>query len=62
MVVVSKLVDDLPRDYGYVVLVGVSGGFLNMWLSGNVGRARKQYGVPVSSSGFLKINYYIYIW
>ena len=50
MVVHSKIVEALPSDYGYVLLVAVGSGCLNMWLAGNVGRARKQFSVPVGRS------------
>ncbi|KAL6507680.1 hypothetical protein OROGR_023875 [Orobanche gracilis] len=39
-------VDLLPREYGYVVLVLVIYSFLNLWMSFQVGGARKKYGVP----------------
>ncbi|XP_025089910.1 microsomal glutathione S-transferase 3-like isoform X2 [Pomacea canaliculata] len=46
MGVASKFAEALPRDYGYVLLVGCVGNvFVNMWLAINVGRARKQYEV-----------------
>lgn len=49
MGVASKFAEALPRDYGYVLLVGCVGNvFVNMWLAINVGRARKQYEVAVS--------------
>uniref|UniRef100_A0A023GEX0 Glutathione S-transferase 3, mitochondrial n=1 Tax=Amblyomma triste TaxID=251400 RepID=A0A023GEX0_AMBTT len=35
----------IPKEYGYVVLVGVGSSLVNMWLAFRVGRARKQYGV-----------------
>lgn len=42
----SKIVEDLPEHYGYVVLVGAGSTFLNMWMGINVGMARKKYEVP----------------
>lgn len=45
MPVQSKIIEELPSDYGYVLLVGVGSGLLNIWLSGNVARGRKQYNV-----------------
>lgn len=48
MPVQSKIIEELPSDYGYVLLVGVGSGLLNIWLSGNVARGRKQYNVQVS--------------
>ncbi|XP_072178983.1 glutathione S-transferase 3, mitochondrial-like [Diadema setosum] len=42
MTVLSRL---LPKDYGYVMLVGVSSVFMLAFLGGKVGRARKRYGV-----------------
>ena len=44
----SKFVESLPEDYGYVVLTGVGSVFVNMWMAINVGRARKQYEVQVN--------------
>ncbi|XP_022141367.1 microsomal glutathione S-transferase 3 [Momordica charantia] len=35
----------LPAEYGYVVLVLVLYTFLNFWMAGQVGRARKKYKV-----------------
>ncbi|KAL6560062.1 hypothetical protein OROMI_012619 [Orobanche minor] len=39
-------VDLLPKEYGYVVLVLVIYSFLNLWMSLQVGGARKKYNVP----------------
>ncbi|KAL1223236.1 hypothetical protein V5N11_029472 [Cardamine amara subsp. amara] len=36
----------LPNEYGYVVLIVVFYCFLNLWMSAQVGRARKRYNVP----------------
>ncbi|CAN6303801.1 unnamed protein product [Urochloa humidicola] len=36
---------ELPREYGYVVLVLVAYAFLNFWMSFQVGKARKKYKV-----------------
>ncbi len=44
----SKLLEVLPDDYGYVVLVGVASNFLNMYLAHQVVKARKEFGVEVS--------------
>ncbi|KAL8550058.1 hypothetical protein ACS0TY_008768 [Phlomoides rotata] len=40
------VVESLPKEYGYVVLVLVVYCFLNFWMSISVGIARKKYGVP----------------
>ncbi|KAJ4755654.1 Microsomal glutathione S-transferase 3 [Rhynchospora pubera] len=37
---------EFPKEYGYVVMVLVSYAFLNMWMSLQVGSARKKYRVP----------------
>ncbi|KAK8970753.1 hypothetical protein KSP40_PGU021354 [Platanthera guangdongensis] len=37
---------EIPREYGYVVLVFVLYNFLNMWMGMQVGKARKKYKVP----------------
>lgn len=37
----------VPKEYGYVVMVGVGSVAVNMWLACRVGRARKQYNVKV---------------
>ncbi|KAF5737720.1 microsomal glutathione S-transferase 3 [Tripterygium wilfordii] len=39
-------VEYLPKEYGYVALVLVLYCFLNFWMGGQVGRARKKYKVP----------------
>ena len=36
---------ELPKEYGYVVLVVVAYAFLNFWMSFQVGAARKKYKV-----------------
>ncbi|WRX31347.1 Membrane-associated [Theobroma cacao] len=38
-------VEFLPNEYGYVVLVLVLYCFLNFWMAGQVGKARKRYKV-----------------
>ncbi|XP_037518466.1 microsomal glutathione S-transferase 3 [Rhipicephalus sanguineus] len=35
----------MPKEYGYVILVGVGSAIVNMWLAFRVGRARKQFDV-----------------
>lgn len=35
----------VPKEYGYVILVGVGSTLVNMWLSFRVGKARKLYNV-----------------
>ncbi|BFG25537.1 hypothetical protein CerSpe_118110 [Prunus speciosa] len=42
----ATAVELLPREYGYVVLVLVLYTFLNFWMAGKVGKARKMYKVP----------------
>ncbi|GKV20338.1 hypothetical protein SLEP1_g30478 [Rubroshorea leprosula] len=39
------VVEFLPREYGYVVLVLVLYCFLNFWMAAQVGKARKKYKV-----------------
>lgn len=36
---------ELPKEYGYVVLVLVAYAFLNLWMSLQVGKARRKYKV-----------------
>ena len=48
MAVQSKILDLLPPDYGYVILVGAGSVFVNIWMALNVVRARAKYGVEVS--------------
>ncbi|XP_010246010.1 PREDICTED: microsomal glutathione S-transferase 3-like [Nelumbo nucifera] len=45
MAVAVAVVELLPREYGYVVLVLVLYAFLNIWMSLQVVRARKKYNV-----------------
>ncbi len=45
----SKLLEVLPEEYGYVVLVGITSQFVGMWMGSRVGKARKEFGVEVSS-------------
>ncbi|KAJ8637290.1 hypothetical protein MRB53_011557 [Persea americana] len=37
---------EVPREYGYVVLVLISYGLLNSWMSYQVANARRKYNVP----------------
>ncbi|XP_042491663.1 microsomal glutathione S-transferase 3-like [Macadamia integrifolia] len=37
------VVDLLPKEYGYVILVFVLYGFFNVWMAAQVGKARKKY-------------------
>ena len=39
--------DVLPEGYGYVVMTGIGSSLVNVWMSINVGKARKKYGVKV---------------
>lgn len=39
----ATAVELLPREYGYVVLVLVLYIFLNFWMAGKVGKARRKY-------------------
>ncbi|PRQ45463.1 putative glutathione transferase [Rosa chinensis] len=41
----SSVVELLPKDYGYVVLVAVLYSFLNFFMAAKVGKARKKYKV-----------------
>ncbi|GLU10597.1 hypothetical protein SLE2022_273900 [Rubroshorea leprosula] len=41
----AAVVEFLPREYGYVVLVLVLYCFLNFWMAAQVGKARKKYKV-----------------
>jgi len=45
MTVAPTILDLLPNGYGYIIFVAVGSLFLNIWLSVNVGKARKKYGV-----------------
>ncbi|KAJ7964389.1 Microsomal glutathione S-transferase 3 [Quillaja saponaria] len=42
----AGVVESLPKEYGYVALVLVLYCFINFWMAGQVGRARKRYNVP----------------
>ena len=53
----SKIAGELPEGYGYVLLTGVGNLFLNFWMAVNVGRARKQYEVTVSTFHTQVLNY-----
>ncbi len=48
MPVNSKLLEVLPEDYGYVILVAIGTNLFNMYLARNVMKARKEFGVEVS--------------
>ncbi|KAJ6796550.1 microsomal glutathione S-transferase 3-like [Iris pallida] len=37
---------EIPKEYGYVLLVLVFYAFLNVWMGIQVGKARKKYKVP----------------
>ncbi|CAN6478536.1 unnamed protein product [Victoria cruziana] len=37
---------EMPREYGFVVLVSVFYTFFNFWMAFQVGKARKRYKVP----------------
>ncbi|KAJ3672907.1 hypothetical protein LUZ60_006281 [Juncus effusus] len=37
---------EIPKEYGYVVLVVVVYAFMNMWMGIQVGKARRKYKVP----------------
>ena len=45
----SKAAESLPEGFGYVIFAYVGNEFVNMWMAINVGRARKQYEVEVST-------------
>ena len=45
----SKFAESLPEGFGYVIFAYVGNEFVNMWMAINVGRARKQYEVEVST-------------
>ncbi len=47
MPVNSKLLEVLPEDYGYVILVAIGTNLFNMYLARNVMKARKEFGVEV---------------
>ena len=49
MAIQSKILDLLPDNYGYVVLVGAGSIFLNIWMIVNVVRARKLYKIEVGN-------------
>ncbi|KAJ8026457.1 Microsomal glutathione S-transferase 3 [Holothuria leucospilota] len=42
----SGVLSTLPKDYGYVLLVGSGSIFVMGWLGHNVGKARKKFDVP----------------
>ena len=58
MAIQSKIVDMLPDNYGYVVLVGAGSIFLNLWMVFNVVRARKEYKIAVRITANLSLMTY----
>ena len=44
----SKIIEVLPRGYGFVVLTGVATTCFTFYLGSKVMQARKEYNVPVS--------------
>ncbi|ESO95375.1 hypothetical protein LOTGIDRAFT_116903 [Lottia gigantea] len=42
---VERIIEFLPNEYGYVILVGCGSVAVNMWMAFKVGAARKKYGV-----------------
>ncbi|ESO95374.1 hypothetical protein LOTGIDRAFT_232059 [Lottia gigantea] len=42
---VERIIEFLPNEYGYVILVGCLSVAVNMWMAFKVGAARKKYGV-----------------
>lgn len=45
MVTQSKILEVLPKHYGYVILTATASHFVNMWMAFNVGRARKVHKI-----------------
>ena len=44
----ATIQDEMPTNYGYVVLAVAGGSLVNIYLIVQVAKARKQYGVMVS--------------
>jgi len=54
MVAASKILELLPEGYGYVMLTFVDSILVNMWMSKNVMKARKEYNVQVFLTWYSK--------
>jgi len=50
MVAASKILELLPEGYGYVMLTFVDSILVNLWMTKNVVKARKDHNVPVCTS------------
>jgi len=47
MVAPSKILELLPDGYGYVIFTFLDSVVINMWMAGNVIKARKEHKVDV---------------